>query len=150
MDSVNLPILFLSWLPILYFSIFAHEFGHAAMGYSVGLTVNSFGVGIGRPWSVVGWARTRIFFCRTHLFQGITFRKVSADRLRSNVTLESTKPWPAFTRKRRIGYERNQPIGKPSQPSPRLSTPGPTLQTKAVFCSDNRHSSTRPATVFRR
>ena len=74
MGSVTAPtVVLLSLLPIFYLSIFAHELGHAVIGHAVGLTVSSFGIGLGRPWLVVSRGRTRIFFCRTHPFQGITF-----------------------------------------------------------------------------
>jgi tetratricopeptide (TPR) repeat protein len=58
---------------VLYVSTFAHEVGHALLGRAAGFAVNSFGLGLGRPWFVAGIGRTRVYLCSKRPFQGITF-----------------------------------------------------------------------------
>jgi tetratricopeptide (TPR) repeat protein len=60
-------------LPLTYLSIFIHELGHAILGRAAGFVVTSFGIGIARPFFVRSVCGTRIFLCRSHPLQGITF-----------------------------------------------------------------------------
>ncbi len=60
-------------LPVTYLSVFVHELGHALIGRAVGFVVTSFGIGTARPFLVMTVRGMRIFFCRSHPFQGITF-----------------------------------------------------------------------------
>lgn len=62
----------LAFLPVLYISIFLHEFGHVVMGRWSGFVVTSFGVGIARPLWVWNWRGTKVFFCRSRWRQALT------------------------------------------------------------------------------
>jgi len=73
MNEINPLVVLCSLVPILYISVFVHEAGHALLGRAAGFFVTSFGVGLGRPWVVIPCGRTRMFLCRSHPFQGITF-----------------------------------------------------------------------------
>jgi hypothetical protein len=73
MNAVELLIALWSWPVLIYVSIFAHELGHALAGWAMGLTIASFGLGIGRPFAVLSFGRTRIYLARTRPFQGLTF-----------------------------------------------------------------------------
>jgi hypothetical protein len=54
-------------------SVFAHEVGHAVFGRAAGFAINSFGIGLGRPWIVGGIGPTRIYVCHRRPFLGVTF-----------------------------------------------------------------------------
>jgi hypothetical protein len=56
-----------------YVSAFAHELGHALMGWWMGYEVTSFGLGIARPILVFGWGDTRVYFCLRQSADGLTF-----------------------------------------------------------------------------
>jgi hypothetical protein len=73
MTSVDPLIVLCSLVPILYVSIFVHEVGHVLMGRAVGFVVTSFGLGLAHPWVVIPCGRARIFFCRSHPLQGVSF-----------------------------------------------------------------------------
>ena len=47
---VNLLVAVWLWPVLIYVSILAHELGHALAGWAVGITISSFGLGIGRPF----------------------------------------------------------------------------------------------------
>jgi len=64
----------LTFLPLLYISVFLHEFGHAVIGRWSGWVVTSFGVGIAHPLWVWNWHGTKVFFCRSRWWQGLTIQ----------------------------------------------------------------------------
>src|SRR5207249_1900460 len=59
--------------PVYYISIFFHELGHAVLGRLTGHVVNSFGLGLARPFAVFSCRGTRIYFCLSRPTQGLTF-----------------------------------------------------------------------------
>jgi hypothetical protein len=69
----DLLLVLLALLPIIYFSTFCHELGHAVMAWLGGGTVTSFGMGLDRPVWVADWGGTRVFFCRSGWLSGFTF-----------------------------------------------------------------------------
>jgi tetratricopeptide (TPR) repeat protein len=72
MTPEPLPAL-VALLPVIYFSHFAHELGHALMAWGCGFRVGSFGLGLARPFWVKTWWGAQVFLCRSRPFQGITF-----------------------------------------------------------------------------
>jgi hypothetical protein len=60
-------------LPITYLSVFVHELGHVLVARAVGLLVNSFGLGTGRPFFTRSVRDIRFFLCRSRPLQGLTF-----------------------------------------------------------------------------
>jgi hypothetical protein len=63
----------LSFLAIVYASVFVHELGHALMGRVAGFLVTSFGSGTSRPVCVVRIKGIRIYACLIRPFQGLTW-----------------------------------------------------------------------------
>ena len=55
---------FVYYLFAFYFSLFAHEIGHAFWGWRGGYLVTSFGIGMGKPLWVSDWRGIRVFLCR--------------------------------------------------------------------------------------
>src|SRR5262245_56136385 len=71
--------------PILLASVFIHELGHAVMAWLNGFTVQSFGIGLGRPFWVFNLRGTRVYFGLRRLTSGLTFsqsRQVFTSRWR--------------------------------------------------------------------
>src|SRR5262249_50711201 len=55
---LELGVVVVVLLPILYLSTLCHEAGHALLGWCVGYVVLSFGLGLGRPFLVLGLGGT--------------------------------------------------------------------------------------------
>lgn len=64
--------LLLALLPLLYFSIFAHELGHALLGWCSGALVTSCGVGTARPFWVAKVGAARFYLCLRGWHSGLT------------------------------------------------------------------------------
>jgi Peptidase family M50 len=72
-----MPVIEPIWLvillmPVLYFSIFVHELGHAVLGRLTGYVVTSFGIGFAKPLFVLPVGGIRVFFCRWRSTGGLT------------------------------------------------------------------------------
>lgn len=67
-----LPIV-LAFYPVLYVALLCHELGHVVLGRWQGFVITSFGLGIGRPFLVWNWRNARVYLCRKHAFNGLTF-----------------------------------------------------------------------------
>ncbi len=68
--AINLVVVAAAWPVVFYVSVFAHELGHALAGYAMGFTITSFGLGIGPPFAVLSFGRTRIYFGAPDRFRG--------------------------------------------------------------------------------
>src|SRR5256885_1272356 len=70
---VDYLLAFLAFYPVVYFSHFFHEAGHALCGRLAGFNVNSFGLGTARPFWGARLGYPRVYLAPPRPLQGVPF-----------------------------------------------------------------------------